>query len=111
MEDPPPKLPWPAEEDVEVEEYTSPHEAKTISMRGDDAACLRISVVAPHHGSNGRAGRLAVALFAEVSGRDLLGEASSDVCIHALWVICAYPLRTDASYLREIVKDSEVFPS
>jgi hypothetical protein len=34
MEDPP-KLPWPAEEDVEVEEYTSPppHETKTISMR------------------------------------------------------------------------------
>jgi hypothetical protein len=28
-------LPWPAEEDVEVEEYTSPppHETKTISMR------------------------------------------------------------------------------
>jgi hypothetical protein len=35
MEDPPPKLPWPAKEDVEVEEYTSPppHETKTISMR------------------------------------------------------------------------------
>ena len=36
MEDPPTKLlPWPAEEDVEVEEYTSPppHETKTISMR------------------------------------------------------------------------------
>jgi hypothetical protein len=35
MEDPPPKLPWPAEEDVEVEEYTSPppHETKTIGMR------------------------------------------------------------------------------
>jgi hypothetical protein len=35
MEDSPPKLPWPGEEDVEVEEYTSPppHEAKTISMR------------------------------------------------------------------------------
>jgi hypothetical protein len=35
MEDPPPKKPWPAEEDVEVEEYTSPppHEAKTISKR------------------------------------------------------------------------------
>jgi hypothetical protein len=36
MEDPPPKLlPWPAEEDVEIEEYTSPppHETKTISMR------------------------------------------------------------------------------
>jgi hypothetical protein len=35
MEDPPPKLSWPAEEDVEVEEYTSPlpHETKTISMR------------------------------------------------------------------------------
>ena len=34
MEDPP-KLPWPAEEDVEVEEFTSPapHEPKTISMR------------------------------------------------------------------------------
>jgi hypothetical protein len=31
MEDPPPKLPWPAEEDVEVEEYTSPppHETNT----------------------------------------------------------------------------------
>ena len=35
MEDPPPKLSWPAEEDVEVEEYTSPlpHETKTINMR------------------------------------------------------------------------------
>jgi hypothetical protein len=35
MEDPPPKLPGPAEEDVEVEEYTSPppHETNTISMR------------------------------------------------------------------------------
>ena len=36
IEDPPPKLlPWRAEEDVEVEEYTSPppHETKTISMR------------------------------------------------------------------------------
>jgi len=36
MEDPPPKLlAWPAEEDVEVEEYTSalPHQTKTISMR------------------------------------------------------------------------------
>jgi hypothetical protein len=35
MEDPPPKVPWPEEEDVEVEEYTSslPHETKTISMR------------------------------------------------------------------------------
>jgi hypothetical protein len=35
MEDPPPTLPWPAEEDVEVEYYTSPppHETKTISMR------------------------------------------------------------------------------
>jgi hypothetical protein len=35
MEDPPPKLPWPAEEDVEVEGDTSPppHETKTISMR------------------------------------------------------------------------------
>jgi hypothetical protein len=35
MEDSPPKVPWPAEEDMEVEEYTSPlpHETKTISMR------------------------------------------------------------------------------
>jgi hypothetical protein len=35
MEDPPPKVPWPAEEDVEVEECTPPppHEAKTISKR------------------------------------------------------------------------------
>jgi hypothetical protein len=35
MEDAPPKLPWPAEEDVEVEEYTSPlpQETKTICMR------------------------------------------------------------------------------
>jgi hypothetical protein len=35
IEDPPPKLPWLAEEDVEVEEYTSPppHEIRTISMR------------------------------------------------------------------------------
>jgi hypothetical protein len=36
MEDPPPKLlAWPAEEDVEVEYYTSPppHETKTIGMR------------------------------------------------------------------------------
>ena len=35
MEDPPPKSPWSAEENVEVEEYTSPplHETKTISMR------------------------------------------------------------------------------
>jgi hypothetical protein len=36
MEDPPPKLlAWPAEEDVEVEYYTSLpfHESKTISMR------------------------------------------------------------------------------
>ena len=35
MEDPPPKLSWPAEEDVEVEEYTSPppHERRIISMR------------------------------------------------------------------------------
>jgi hypothetical protein len=34
MEDPP-KVPWPAEEDVEVEEYTSPppQETKTISKR------------------------------------------------------------------------------
>jgi hypothetical protein len=35
MEDSPPKKPWPAEEDVEVEEYTSslPHETKIICMR------------------------------------------------------------------------------
>jgi hypothetical protein len=36
MEDPPPKKPpWPAEEDVEVEYYTSSpsHETKIISMR------------------------------------------------------------------------------
>ena len=35
MEESPPKVPWPAEEDVEVEEYTSPppRETKTISMR------------------------------------------------------------------------------
>ena len=35
MEDPPPKLPWPAEEDVKVEEYVSPppQETKTICMR------------------------------------------------------------------------------
>jgi hypothetical protein len=61
MEDPPPKLPWPGE-DVEVEEYTSPppHETKAISMRGDYAACPRISVIAPRHGSEGRAGRVVV---------------------------------------------------
>jgi hypothetical protein len=35
MVDPPPKVLWPAEEDVEVEGYTSPppHESKTISKR------------------------------------------------------------------------------
>ena len=35
MEESPPKVPWPAEEDVEVEYYTSPppRETKTISMR------------------------------------------------------------------------------
>jgi hypothetical protein len=36
MEDPPPKLlAWPAEEDVEVEYYTSslPHETTTVSIR------------------------------------------------------------------------------
>ena len=62
----------------------------------------------PRNYENGAAAK---AIFSPVSARDLLGEASSDVCIHALWVICAYPLRKDASYVREIVKDSEVIPT
>src|SRR5215203_6160382 len=45
MEDPPPKLlAWPAEEDVEVEEYTSspPYESKTIGMRFVDKGLVGV---------------------------------------------------------------------
>ena len=51
-----------------------------------------IPVVASRDGSEGRAGRLALTLLAEVSGKDV---------IHALWATSACPLRTDASDLRE----------
>ena len=53
MEDSPPKLPWLAEEDVEVEEYTSPppHETKTICMRfvGRDLVGVVRETMQPAH--------------------------------------------------------------
>jgi hypothetical protein len=53
MEDPQPKLPWPAEEHVEVEEYTSPapHETKTISKRfvGRDLVGVVRETMQPAH--------------------------------------------------------------